>query len=127
MPQTRLAEIRARLDDIAGPDPSDDERALLARLIRSFTTKTAPAVDRLAEALRDGAADTVRKQAHALKGSAANVGAATLAGMFADVEHRAHTGLRDPAAALAAVRAELDLVVPLLTAVAAELDPQPAA
>jgi histidine phosphotransfer protein HptB len=126
MTQTRLGEIRARLDDIAGPDPSEDERALLARLIRSFTTKTAPAVDRLAEALRDGVADTVREQAHGLKGSAANVGAATLAGMFADVEHGARTGLGDRAAALAAVRAELDLVVPLLTAVAAELDPQAA-
>jgi histidine phosphotransfer protein HptB len=119
----RPAEIRARLDDIAGPDPYDDERELLARLIRSFTSKTGPAVDELAAALRDGAAADVRELAHGLKGSAANVGATTLAGIFADLEHRA--GARpDPATVLDAVRTELDVVVPLLSAVAAELDPR---
>jgi HPt (histidine-containing phosphotransfer) domain-containing protein len=123
----RLGEIRARLDDLAGPDPHDDERELLARLLRSFTIKTAPAVDRLAAVLREGDAEDVRERAHGLKGSAANVGAGTLAGIFADLEHRARAGaLPGPAALLDAVRAELDLVVPALMAVADELDPLPA-
>jgi HPt (histidine-containing phosphotransfer) domain-containing protein len=128
MPQSgRLADIRARLDDIVGPDPYDDERELLARLIRSFTFKTLPAVDELATALQDGDAADVRERAHGLKGSAANVGAITLAGVFADLEHRARAGaLPDPATWLDAVRTELDLVIPLLSAVAAELDPRPA-
>ena len=128
MPQSgRLADIRARLDDIAGPDPYDDERELLARLIRSFTFKTGPAVDELAAALHDGDAADVRERAHGLKGSAANVGATTLAGVFAELEHRARAGaLPDPATFLDAVRTELDLVVPLLSAVATELDPRPA-
>ncbi|HEY7273779.1 MAG TPA: Hpt domain-containing protein [Actinoplanes sp.] len=122
----RLADIRARLDDIAGPDPYDDERELLARLIRSFAGRTGPAVDGLAAALREGAAADVRERAHGLKGSAANVGATALAGIFADLEHRAAAGaLPDPATILDAVRGELDVVVPLLSAVAAELDPQP--
>lgn len=123
----RLGQIRARLDDLAGPDPYEDERALLARLLRSFTVKTGPAVDQLAVALRDGDAEDVRERAHGLKGSAANVGAGTLAALFADLEHRARDGaLPSPATGLDAVRAELDLVVPLLTAAAQELEPQPA-
>ena len=121
----RLAEIRDRLDDIAGPDPYDDERELVARLVRSFTRKTATAVDQLAEALHEGAAEDVRERAHGLKGAAANVGATTLAGIFAELEQRASTGaLLDPATVLDAVRTELDLVAPLLAAVAAELDPR---
>jgi histidine phosphotransfer protein HptB len=127
MPQSsRLAEIRTRLDDIAGPDPYDDERELLARLVRSFTGKTPPAVVQLAEALHAGAAEDVRERAHALKGSAGNVGALALAGIFADLEQQARAGtLPDPVACLDAVRTELTLVVPLLTAAAVELDPRP--
>ena len=123
----RLGQIRARLDDLAGPDPYEDERALLARLLRSFTVKTGPAVDQLAAALRTGDAEDVRERAHELKGSAANVGAGTLAALFADLEHRARNAvLPEPAAAVDAVHAELDLVVPLLTAAAQELEPRPA-
>jgi HPt (histidine-containing phosphotransfer) domain-containing protein len=128
MPHSERAEqIRARLDDLAGPDPHDDERELLARLLRSFTIKTGPAVDQLAAALREGDAGDVRERAHGLKGSAANVGAGTLAGLFADLEHRARDGaLPSPVTGLDAVRAELDLIVPLMAAVAGELDPRPA-
>ena len=123
----RVEQIRTRLDDLAGPDPHDDERELLARLLRSFTVKTGPAVDQLAAALRTGDAEDVRERAHGLKGSAANVGAGTLAALFADLEVRARTAaLPEPAAAVDAVRAELDLVVPLLTAAAQELEPRPA-
>lgn len=125
MPHTeRVAEIRARLDDLAGPDPLDDERELLARLLRSFTMKTGPAVDQLAAALRDGDAGDVRERAHGLKGSSSNVGAGRLAGLFAELEHRARDGAL-PSPVLDAIRAELDLVVPVMTAVADELDPRP--
>jgi histidine phosphotransfer protein HptB len=125
MPHTeRIDEIRARLEDLAGPDPLDDERELLGRLLRSFTMKTGPAVDQLAAALRDGDAGDVRERAHGLKGSASNVGAGTLAGLFAELEHRARDGAL-PSPGLDAIRAELDLVVPVMTAVADELDPRP--
>jgi HPt (histidine-containing phosphotransfer) domain-containing protein len=123
----RVEQIRARIDDLAGPEPHDDERELLTRLLRSFTIKTGPAVDQLAAALREGNAGDVGDRAHGLKGSAANVGATTLAGLFADLEHRARDGaLPSPVNGLDGVRAELDLVVPLMTAVADELDPRPA-
>src|SRR4051794_17168201 len=90
----REAEIRARLRDITGGDePGDEERALLARLIRSYARKTPAAVDRLGELLQGGDAAAVRDQAHALKGSAANIGAATFSGIFAEVEHSARDGV----------------------------------
>ena len=48
----RHADILARLYDISGPDLGDAERALLTRLLRSFTTKTPDALTALTEVLQ---------------------------------------------------------------------------
>lgn len=102
-----MSDIRARLAEIGGDEPTGPERQLLARLLRSWITKTPAAVDRLAELVHDADLAAVRDQAHLLKGSAANLGITTLAGLFAGIEQEARAGRRpDPDTALAAVRRE---------------------
>jgi HPt (histidine-containing phosphotransfer) domain-containing protein len=116
----REDQIRARLADITGDDPGTAERALLGRLIRSYLAKTPAGVDRLGELLRGGPADEVRDQAHGLKGSASNLGADTLAAIFAEVEHGARDGLLpDPDLTLERIGAELATVRGILSSVAA--------
>jgi HPt (histidine-containing phosphotransfer) domain-containing protein len=118
---SRRDEIRARLADITGPEPGEGERALLSRLIRSYLGKTPAGVERLGELLRGGTIEEVRDHAHALKGSAANLGADTLAAIFAEVEHGARDGVRaDPGVTLGRVDAELAQVYDVLEALAPE-------
>jgi HPt (histidine-containing phosphotransfer) domain-containing protein len=119
----REDEIRARFADIAGPEPGAAERALLVRLVRSFGQKTPVGVDRLGELLRGGDVEAVRDHAHGLKGSASNIGADTLAGIFAEVEHAARDGMvADPELTLGRLAAEQAIVLDLLDRLAAELD-----
>jgi HPt (histidine-containing phosphotransfer) domain-containing protein len=120
--RSREGEIRARLADITGPEPDGPERALLARLIRSFLAKTPVGVDQLGELLRCGSPGEVRDHAHGLKGSASNLGADTLAAIFAEVEHSARDGfVPDPDLTLGQVVAEFAQVQPVLEGLAAEL------
>ena len=123
MESSREDEVRGRMADIAGDEPGPDERALVSRLIDSFLAKTPARVDRLAELLRGGDAGEVREHAHALKGSAANVGAATLARVFAEVEHAARDGVvPDPDVTLGRLAAEQALAFEALERIAAEMD-----
>ncbi len=118
----REDEIRARFDDIAGPEPGAAERALLVRLIRSFSKKTPAGVDLLGELLRGGEPGAVRDHAHGLKGSASNIGADTLSGIFAEVEHAARDGsVPDPDLTLGRLAAEQAIVLTVLDRLAAEL------
>jgi HPt (histidine-containing phosphotransfer) domain-containing protein len=87
-----IHSIRARLDDLAGPDPSEEERALLARLVRSYAEKTPAGLAELAERVRQGDPGPVREQAHSLKGSASNIGADRFAAILAVIEDRAAAG-----------------------------------
>jgi HPt (histidine-containing phosphotransfer) domain-containing protein len=120
----REGEIRARLADITGPEPGGPERALVGRLIRSFLAKTPAGVDRLAELLRGGTPGQVRDHAHGLKGSASNLGADTLAAIFAEVERAARDGsVPDPDLTLGRVGAELAQVLTVLEGLAVELGP----
>ncbi|MEV4639745.1 Hpt domain-containing protein [Actinoplanes sp. NPDC049548] len=118
--------IRARLDEIAGPDPGAPENALLARLLTSYTTKTPAALDRFAETLHAGDPAAVQDLAHSLKGSAANIGADALTTIFADLEDAAREGdlPPDPAAALDRIRIAYERVAPVCTRIAAELQPR---
>jgi HPt (histidine-containing phosphotransfer) domain-containing protein len=119
---TAAAGIRARLADLSGDEPCAEERALLARMLGAYPAKTAGAVRHLAEALRSGDAATVEARAHGLKGSAANLGATALAGLFGELEGHARDGdLPGPEPALAAVHRELDLITPVCAVIAAEL------
>ncbi|MFI1990899.1 response regulator [Actinoplanes sp. NPDC020271] len=118
----REAEVRARLADISDGEPSGPERTLLARLLRSFTTGTPGGLDRLAELITAGDVPGVRSQAHALNGSASNIGAGHLAGMFAAVETDARAGrLPKGPATMTAIRAEYAAVVPVCELIADEL------
>ncbi|GAA2979639.1 hybrid sensor histidine kinase/response regulator [Actinokineospora diospyrosa] len=118
----RTAALHARLDELTGPDPSEPERELMARLLTSFAEKTGSAVDHLEQAMRAGRVEDVVTQAHTLKGSAANVGAAVLADLVMAVEHEAREGeIPDPEAALAPIRRELGLVVPAIEGVVSAL------
>jgi histidine phosphotransfer protein HptB len=120
---SREAEIRARLVDIGGDEPGPAERALLSRLIRSFAGKVPGKVDRLAELLRGGDPAAVRDHAHGLKGSASNIGADTLSGIFAEVEHSAGDGvIPDADLTLGRICAEQALVLGLLDGLAAEIE-----
>lgn len=120
---TREDEIRARLADIGGDEPGPAERALLGRLLRSFADKGPRGVDRLGELLRGGDPEAVRDHAHGLKGSASNIGADTLSGIFAEVEHAARDGvIPDADLTLGRLCAEQALVLGLLDELARELD-----
>ncbi|AEV83344.1 hypothetical protein ACWT_2322 [Actinoplanes sp. SE50] len=107
MEDERLATVRARIDAITEPDPSPAEIALVLRLLRSFAAKTPDAVDRLLDALTKDDPGLTRDEAHALKGSAANIGAAALAAVCSSVEDQARAGgVVDPAAAAGLIRTE---------------------
>ena len=117
---SREDAIRERLADITGPDPGDAERALVARLIRSFAGKAPAGAELLGELLRGGDPETIREHAHSLKGSASNLGASTLARVFAEVEEAARQGrIADPDITLGRVAAELALTLDVLERVAA--------
>jgi histidine phosphotransfer protein HptB len=121
--RTREDEIRARLADIGGDEPGPAESALLVRLIRSFSGKIEPGVEKLAELLRGGERNQLRDQAHGLKGSASNIGADTLARIFAEVENGARDGhVPDADITLGRIHAELALVLSVLDTIAAEID-----
>ncbi|MCY1138388.1 Hpt domain-containing protein [Actinoplanes sp. Pm04-4] len=120
MERSREDEVRDRMADIAGPDPGPAEQALLGRLIRSYLEKTPAAVDRLGELLRGGDPAALREHAHAMKGSASNIGAATLSAVLAEVEQAAREGVvLDPDLTLGRIACEQALVFPILEKLAA--------
>ncbi|WP_051386007.1 hybrid sensor histidine kinase/response regulator [Actinokineospora inagensis] len=111
----RTAALRARLDELTGPNPSADERDFMVRLLNSFAAKTRPAVDTLVAAMRTGQVEDVVTQSHTLKGAAANIGAPALADLFMAIEHSARAGtIPDPDTILAPIDAELALVFPAI-------------
>jgi histidine phosphotransfer protein HptB len=123
MDRGREDEIRARLAAIAGARPGPSERQLLARLIRSFTAKAPDGMDRIGELLRGGDREALADHAHGLKGSAANLGAGTLARILGEVEDAARDGLLpDPDLTVGRLAAELALVLGVLERLAVELD-----
>ncbi|GAA2702821.1 Hpt domain-containing protein [Actinoplanes palleronii] len=106
--EQRLAGVRARIAAITDPDPTPAELALVLRLLRSFAAKTPGAVEQLTTLLA-GRADPggIRDRAHALKGSAANIGATGLAAVCAVLEDQARAGaVADPARTADRIRSE---------------------
>jgi HPt (histidine-containing phosphotransfer) domain-containing protein len=105
----RLAGVRARLADLVEAEPSPAELALVLRLLRSFAAKAPLAADELVRVLHEGDATTVRDHAHSLKGSAANIGAGTLAALCGQVEDQARAGkVISPGPTGDRLRAEID-------------------
>jgi HPt (histidine-containing phosphotransfer) domain-containing protein len=123
MTDERLATVRARIEAITDPDPTPDEQALVLRLLRGFVTRTPAAVEQVTALLEDAAAErgVLRDRAHALKGSAANIGAAGLAALCATVEDQARAGrVTDPAGTAELIRAEAAGAVRAVSAIADE-------
>ncbi|GIF14767.1 Hpt domain-containing protein [Actinoplanes teichomyceticus] len=119
----RLAAVRARIEAILDPDPAPAELALALRLLRSFAARTPGAVQQVTALLEDPAADpeALLERAHSLRGSAANIGAAGLAGLCAGVEDQARAGtVADPAGTAGRIRAEAAGAVRAVSAVAEE-------
>ena len=75
------------------PDP-------VAELVGLFLTSTEPLVERMQRALARNEAPALKAAAHALKGSANNLGARRLAGLCAKVEDCAATGALTDAASM---------------------------
>jgi len=76
----------------------EGEPDLILELIGVFEADLPKRLDGLREAVGGGAADPIRKAAHALKGSAATIGAVALAGLAAELEGEAREGRTTKAA-----------------------------
>jgi CheY-like chemotaxis protein len=93
---------------------------LLQRVISTFLQDTPSQLAILHEAVAESDPATIRKTAHSLKSSSANVGADALARLFKDLEQMARAGLTDRAPDLIAqlerefqsVRQSLSLILP---------------
>lgn len=106
-----LHDIRAHVRDLLG----EDDEAFVADLVETFADSTRKALQLLApiEAERD--LDALARMAHAIKGSAANVGLSTLADAWCRIEKAARrvdaTVFAEPlSAALAQTRLAIGLV-----------------
>lgn len=119
------AGVRARLADLVGEEPSPAETALLGRLLRSFRERAPASADLLCDLLCEGDPGRVRDQAHALRGSAANIGATALAELCGGVEDQAGAGVvADPATTAARIRLELAAAVRAVAEVAHDYQQQ---
>jgi two-component system, sensor histidine kinase and response regulator len=80
----------------------DGKGDVLAEIVGEFVTTSDDARDRLRRALDERDPATARGAAHSLKGASANVGAAGLARVCAEVEAQAGAGSLDEASPLVA-------------------------
>ncbi|MFV0260174.1 MAG: response regulator [Acidimicrobiales bacterium] len=105
------------LAQIRSIDPGG-ELGLLRRMLDAFATQTPEDLDELEAALAEGDVDTACRAAHRLRGSTATIGAAHLAGQFADLEQVLRTtGDLDAAARrIGAIRSAHDVALNDLTA-----------
>ncbi len=119
--------VRTRIAELGG-DADDDERALFAGLLTSFTTRLPGLLDELQDALSDGDAERLERAAHQLKGSAANLGADELAAQCDVLEARGRSGELGGSRQLpVALREAADEACAALPRVAAALSPEPVA
>ncbi|GII02580.1 hypothetical protein Pta02_45880 [Planobispora takensis] len=119
---SREAGIRDRLDELAGPDAVDEERAIVGRIITSFREHVPDLADGIRNAVRRGDATEVERRAHTLRGTAANLGATALAALCEELERQGETGDLTAAAETAGrVLRELELVREVLGPVSADL------
>jgi signal transduction histidine kinase/DNA-binding response OmpR family regulator len=115
--------VRARVDELLGPDPSPAEVELVAQLIDAFVARLPDSIEKLTTALTAGDTETVAARAHALKGSASNIGAVSLAAVAAELETNARAGdLPDVEPPATILRDEAELALRVLDAVRTELD-----
>jgi HPt (histidine-containing phosphotransfer) domain-containing protein len=94
------------------------EPDLVAEFIRLFRDETPPLLAALRAGVGQGQADQVKKAAHTLKSSSANLGAHQMAALCAELEQRGRSGaLEGTPALLAQLEQELERVSQALAAV----------
>ncbi len=114
--------MRERVAELVGPEPDEEERELVGDIVASFVQRAPSALTGIETALRDGRAEDLHQRAHALKGSAANLGAGGVADLCAGIEAQGRAGTLDIApATLDALREELDAACVSLDGLAGEL------
>ena len=79
-----------RLEELAEFD--DEERSVTRQVVGLFTRDVPPRLAIMRDAVEDTDADSLARAAHALKGSAANVGARAMAEACGELERLARTG-----------------------------------
>jgi PAS domain S-box-containing protein len=109
----------ARLEELLDLDPGDP--SMLLRFIGRFGAGSAQTLATLVEARDAGRAHDMGRAAHALKGSAANLGARTLATLCKQLEDLGDEGCLADDEALAAVARAREVAVSALEAYAAAL------
>ena len=97
--------IRARLADMAGPDPAED-REIFSDILRSLARRAPADVDCLSEAVRLSAHGEVEDRAHSLRGAVLTLGGASLGRHLEEVESRGRAREAVPEALMLLVRAE---------------------
>jgi CheY-like chemotaxis protein len=114
--------LRRRLADVAGVE-EDAERALTARLLRTFLATAPAGVAALERAVARADAEAVEAAAHRLAGGAATLGADALAAACRSLEERGREGdVADVAELLGSVTEQLASTCQVFTELAAELE-----
>jgi len=94
------------------------EPDLVAEFIRLFRDETPPLLEALRAGVGQGQADKVKKAAHTLKSTSANLGAHQMATLCAELEQRGRSGaLEGTPALLAQLEQELERVSQALAVV----------
>ncbi|MBL7259440.1 PAS domain S-box protein [Paractinoplanes lichenicola] len=115
-----VTQIEQRLDQLRGPDPAESA-PIIARLLRSMADRIPGHVEKISQALALDDAETLRNEAHQLKGIMANIGAQDAADACGTLEERARVSDLDAAVdALAALRPCLDAVRDAVDAILAQ-------
>ncbi|RIL03948.1 MAG: hybrid sensor histidine kinase/response regulator, partial [Proteobacteria bacterium] len=108
------------LDELRAVNPARGDR-IVARAVGSFLSNTPSLLERLAKASAAGDPDGLHAAAHALKSSAAHLGAHRLSAFARDIEQCGRDGRADDAAPLVgAALSEWDDVRAALAPLAAE-------
>ena len=95
--QARSAALNLKfLDQLRELDPSGG-MGLARRILQIYLTSSGTSMARIEQAIAASDAETLRRAAHSLKSSSANVGAETLAGLFKQLEGMGKDGKLDQA------------------------------
>ena len=94
----------------------EDQPHVVAELVGLFVEHTPPKLTQLAEAIATQDLDSLRRAAHSLKGSSANVGAQGMQRICQQLEHNPPEALPEAPALLALLREEFAIVEPALKA-----------
>ena len=118
------ASGQVRLDDLLRVCSSEDtvNEGLLHEMVLLFIQENGRRIRTLVDAAADGDQEALRHHVHAVKGSAAIVGADLLRQLASDIEAAVISGtLRDASASIRALDAEYEAVVATLRALYPDL------